>query len=96
MKLNLILVIILEISFCLSVFSIETNDVYCDSIDIRNDPQNFEKLRNCTVVDGNVHIILMEKHRNVNFSAYQFPELKYEFNFKKKKKKKHFCCCSVH
>lgn len=83
MKLNLNLVITLEISFCLIIFSIaETNAKYCDSIDIRNDPKEFEQLRGCTVVDGSVHIILIEKYRNHNFSVYQFPELKYEISFK--------------
>lgn len=48
----------------------------CKDIDIRNHPEEFDKLQNCTIVTGSVSISLIEKHRYYNFTEKQFPQLR--------------------
>lgn len=48
----------------------------CGEIDVRNNPSDFKQLEGCTVVAGSVSILLIEKHRNFNFTEKQFPELR--------------------
>ncbi|CAB1425011.1 unnamed protein product [Pleuronectes platessa] len=49
------------------------------SIDIRNDISEFKRLENCTVVEGYLHILLInDKTNNINqegFSSLSFPKL---------------------
>lgn len=61
--------------FMVNVLTVDA-EVCNGHIDIRNDPAKFTLLENCTVVAGSVQIVLMERHRYVNFSMYQFPELR--------------------
>lgn len=44
--------------------------------DMRNDPENLLDMKNCTVIAGSVSIVLMERHKHINFTMYQFPDLK--------------------
>lgn len=54
------------------------NGRICNGIDIRNDPGQLLKLRNCTIVLGSVQIVLIERIRSVvDFNSYTFPELRY-------------------
>lgn len=47
----------------------------CADLDIRNDVKNLEVLRNCTVINGHLQIVLMDGSRN-NFTGYSFPQLR--------------------
>lgn len=54
------------------------NGRICNGIDIRNEPSQMLKLRNCTIVLGSVQIVLIERIRSVvDFNSYTFPELRY-------------------
>ncbi|XP_054261624.1 insulin-like growth factor 1 receptor [Macrosteles quadrilineatus] len=48
----------------------------CSSIDARNDVTNLTSLQDCTVVEGSVQIVLMEKMREEDFENYSFPKLR--------------------
>ena len=37
------------------------NETICATIDIRNDVKNFRKLENCTVIEGNLQIVLIDR-----------------------------------
>lgn len=47
----------------------------CNTVDIRNDLVELEKLRGCTVVTGDLFIVLLEKVTAEDFEGYTFPEL---------------------
>lgn len=48
----------------------------CHDIDARNDPVEIElRLRGCTIIVGSLSIVLIERHRDYDFSKLQFPEL---------------------
>lgn len=72
------LVMVLAIVCCVFTINILTVQTkICEGdYDMRNDPQTLLDMRNCTVIAGSVSIVLMERHKNTNFSLYQFPELK--------------------
>ena len=55
--------------FCFLSFSV------CKSIDIRSKVSQFEKLRNCTVIEGHLRISLIGTRENVNYDHLSFPEL---------------------
>ncbi|XP_054263486.1 insulin-like peptide receptor [Macrosteles quadrilineatus] len=48
----------------------------CHSINIRNDVSNLEKLANCTVVEGYVQIVLIERATEQDFEPWSLPELR--------------------
>lgn len=48
----------------------------CGSIDIRNTVQNFDKLRNCTVVEGHVQIVLIDNGTPKDYENLSFPALR--------------------
>ncbi|XP_054262550.1 insulin receptor-like [Macrosteles quadrilineatus] len=48
----------------------------CQSINVRNNVANLGKLSNCTVVEGYVQIVLMEKATEQDFELWSFPELR--------------------
>lgn len=47
----------------------------CGTVDIKNNLGEFEKLKNCTVVNGNLKISLMEDVEEHEFERVSFPEL---------------------
>ncbi|XP_055620712.1 insulin-like receptor isoform X2 [Toxorhynchites rutilus septentrionalis] len=47
----------------------------CGSVDVRNNPTNLERLNGCVVVEGFVHILLIDKYTEVSFENYTFPLL---------------------
>lgn len=47
----------------------------CGSVDVRNDLVELEKLRGCTVVTGELFIVLLENVTAEEFEPYRFPEL---------------------
>lgn len=47
----------------------------CRSVDIRSTTHNLKKLTGCRVVEGNVHILLLDKTTPEDFENYTFPEL---------------------
>ncbi|XP_078279915.1 insulin receptor-like isoform X2 [Rhinoraja longicauda] len=52
-----------------------TESKICQSIDIRNNITHLERLRNCTVIEGNLQILLMFGTKPDNFRGLSFPEL---------------------
>jgi len=48
----------------------------CSSIDIRNRVEQFVKLENCTIVEGNLQIVLIENATPAQFEAVSFPRLR--------------------
>lgn len=72
------LVTVLAIVCCvltINMFTVQAKVCEGD-YDMRNHPKDLLHMRNCTVIAGSVSIVLMERHRHINFSLYQFPELK--------------------
>lgn len=61
--------------FMFNVVTVETKICKGD-YDMRNEPEQLLEMQNCTVITGSVSIVLMERHKHINFSIYQFPELK--------------------
>lgn len=63
---------------CLLLTVLQPSDSrVCRSIDARNNVTDLEDLRNCTVVEGFVKIVLMEKQFvEADFEPYSFPELR--------------------
>lgn len=47
----------------------------CNSIDIRNEPKNLNKLKNCTVIEGFLQILLIDRDDGTAFENYSFPNL---------------------
>lgn len=47
----------------------------CGSVDVRNAPTNLDRLKDCVVVEGFVHILLIDKYDESSFSNYSFPLL---------------------
>lgn len=56
------------------VFVRSTTANTCTSLDIRNSVTELEKLRNCTVINGFLQIVLMDSPDS--FDNYSFPELR--------------------
>ncbi|KAK7116268.1 putative molluscan insulin-related peptide(s) receptor [Littorina saxatilis] len=52
------------------------SDGACGSVDIRNKVGHFQKLENCTVIEGNVHILLIDHAEQYDYEKYQFPQLR--------------------
>lgn len=51
-------------------------EIICESIDIRNYVDNFKvKLANCTVIEGYLRIVLIEKPKHGQFDQLSFPDL---------------------
>lgn len=61
---------------CVLVFVRDCTAKTCDSLDIRNNVTEFEKLRNCTVVAGFLQVVLFENINEGDFENISFPELK--------------------
>lgn len=55
---------------------VKTSAKTCNSLDIRNNVTQFEKLRNCTVVAGYLQIVLFENIAENDFEDISFPELR--------------------
>ncbi|XP_044740793.1 insulin-like receptor isoform X2 [Chrysoperla carnea] len=51
------------------------NNGICRSVDIRSTTANFKKLEGCRVVEGNVHILLLDHYTPKDFLNVTFPEL---------------------
>ncbi|XP_058466137.1 insulin-like receptor isoform X2 [Malaya genurostris] len=47
----------------------------CGSVDVRNSPTNLDRLKDCVVVEGFVHILLIDKYTEASFENYSFPLL---------------------
>lgn len=48
----------------------------CASINVRNSATRLEELNNCTVVEGHVQIVLIERANETDFEPWSFPELR--------------------
>ncbi|XP_053687388.1 insulin-like receptor isoform X2 [Sabethes cyaneus] len=46
----------------------------CGSVDVRNSPSNLDRLKDCVVVEGFVHILLIDRYE-ASFENYSFPLL---------------------
>ena len=51
-------------------------EVVCSSVDIRNNVTQFEKLANCTVVEGAVQIVLFDRTTENDYANLTFPNLR--------------------
>lgn len=51
-------------------------DGICQSIDIRNDVDNFKILKECRVIEGFLQIVLIENNTEADFENVTFPELR--------------------
>lgn len=47
----------------------------CGSVDVRNSPAHLDRLKDCVVVEGFVHILLIDKYLDSSFDNYTFPLL---------------------
>ncbi|CAH2326781.1 insulin receptor-related [Pelobates cultripes] len=58
------------------IFIIQSESAdFCGSMDIRNDVSQFQKLENCTVIQGNLQILLMFSTKPEDFRGLSFPRL---------------------
>lgn len=48
----------------------------CGSLDIRNTPDQLQRLQGCTVIEGSLIIVLMERTNASHFEHVSFPELR--------------------
>lgn len=48
----------------------------CSSVDIRNSAERLDMLRGCSVVEGYVRIVLLERTQDVDFERLSLPELR--------------------
>lgn len=48
----------------------------CPTTDVRSELEELDKLRNCTVIKGNLVIVLLESFETNEFEEYSFPELR--------------------
>nr|KAG5703678.1 hypothetical protein BaRGS_002552 [Batillaria attramentaria] len=48
----------------------------CRSIDIRNSVEGFKQLENCTVIEGKLHILLIDHADEKDYEKYRFPMLR--------------------
>lgn len=64
--------------YCLALVIALFFSVYakiCPTTDVRSDLEELNKLRNCTVIMGNLVIVLLESSSTEEFEKYSFPEL---------------------
>lgn len=54
----------------------DSTEKVCQSVDIRNSVENFNKLTDCTVVEGFVHITLIDHAEAENYTNITFPKLR--------------------
>ncbi|XP_012935847.1 putative molluscan insulin-related peptide(s) receptor [Aplysia californica] len=54
----------------------EAKDGVCSDMQIRNGVKNLEALTNCSVIQGSLHISLMDNVAPEEFEKYSFPELR--------------------
>lgn len=47
---------------------------HCTDVDIRSDIRNLERIRNCTVIEGYLQLVLLDNATN-NFTGISFPNL---------------------
>lgn len=59
---------------CLAVARLQAK--VCGTLDIRNNPSQFAKLKDCTVIAGNLKIVLMERYTEQDFVNLTFPALR--------------------
>lgn len=68
--------------YCVFMILLTVQTKICEGdYDMRNDPGNLLDMQNCTVIAGSVSIVLMERHKHINFTIYRFPELKWVIIF---------------
>lgn len=48
----------------------------CSSVDIRNSAERLDMLRGCSVVEGYVRIVLLERTQEADFERFSLPELR--------------------
>ena len=48
----------------------------CDSMDIRNSVSTLSRLRNCTVIEGHLHVVLTDRGREADLANVSFPRLR--------------------
>nr|CAD7266169.1 unnamed protein product [Timema shepardi] len=56
--------------------SLALTDSLCQSVDVRNDVQAFQRLSGCRVVEGFVQILLIDRADETSYDNVTFPELR--------------------
>ena len=74
MSLALVTFILIPMVMSQSVLKAKPDRI-CNSIDIRNSPQQLLKLQNCTVIEGSLQIVLIEKKTPQDYENLTFPNL---------------------
>ncbi|XP_052240273.1 insulin-like peptide receptor isoform X2 [Dreissena polymorpha] len=54
---------------------VQCNTTICNSKDIRNSVVNLQYLQNCTVIEGNLTILLIDSNSMDDYNKYSFPNL---------------------
>jgi insulin receptor len=58
------------------VSSQDRKEHVCSNVDVRNNVTNFKRLNNCTVIEGFLQILLIEKSQAQDFENLTFPDLR--------------------
>lgn len=57
------------------------NGSICGQIDVRNNVEELNRIKGCTVVYGFLQIVLIENATSKDFESYSFPELRFDYFF---------------
>lgn len=57
------------------------NGSICYQTDVRNNIEELNRLKGCTVVYGFLQIVLIENTKSSDFDSYSFPELRFGIFF---------------
>lgn len=72
--LTLLMVMWIPLAVTQSALKAKSENI-CQSIDVRNSPVQLVKLQNCTVIEGSLQIVLIEKKIPQDFENLTFPNL---------------------
>lgn len=54
----------------------DDEQLYCHNVDIRNNLERLEKIKNCTVITGFLQLVLLEKITRRDIEEYRFEKLR--------------------
>ncbi|XP_055549654.1 insulin-like growth factor 1 receptor isoform X2 [Wyeomyia smithii] len=54
----------------------DDDDHFCKNVDIRNNLERLNKIKNCTVITGFLQLVLIERIPSQEFDKFQFPNLR--------------------
>ncbi|XP_038078912.1 insulin-like peptide receptor [Patiria miniata] len=59
-----------------AAYSANGADEICGSLDIRNRVEKFKELENCTIIEGDLHILLIDQVSQGDYDHLSFPKLR--------------------